>query len=81
MRFVDRAHLVRFDRAQTVNRAANNVHDAAQGIRATGNPDPASYIAKALSPARVTGVYLNEHAKGVKTATVVVPENESYNFV
>lgn len=40
------------------------------------NPDPAGYIAKALSPARVTGVYLNEHAKGVKTATVVVPENE-----
>ena len=40
------------------------------------NSDPAAYIAKALSPARVTGVYLNEHAKGVKTATVVVPENE-----
>src|SRR3990172_1851878 len=40
------------------------------------NSDPAGYIAKALSPARVTGVYLNEHARGVKTATVVVPENE-----
>ncbi|HSF80104.1 MAG TPA: transcription termination factor NusA [Anaerolineales bacterium] len=40
------------------------------------NSDPAAYIAKALSPARVTGVYLNEHARGVKTATVVVPENE-----
>ncbi|HSO26725.1 MAG TPA: transcription termination factor NusA [Anaerolineales bacterium] len=40
------------------------------------NPDPALYIAKALSPARVSGVYLNEHAKGTKTATVVVPEDQ-----
>jgi transcription termination/antitermination protein NusA len=40
------------------------------------NADPAAYIAKALSPARVTGVYLNEHAKGTKTATVVVPEDQ-----
>ena len=40
------------------------------------NPDPAIYIAKALSPARVTGVYLNEHSKGAKTATVVVPEDQ-----
>jgi N utilization substance protein A len=40
------------------------------------NPDPAAYIAKALSPARVTGVYLNEHARGTKTATVVVPEDQ-----
>jgi len=38
--------------------------------------DPAAYIAKALSPARVTGVYLNEHAKGTKTATVVVMEDQ-----
>ena len=40
------------------------------------NQDPAAYIAKALSPARVSGVYLNEHAKGAKTATVVVPEDQ-----
>jgi N utilization substance protein A len=40
------------------------------------DPDPASYIAKALSPARVNGVYLNEFAKGTKTATVVVPEDQ-----
>ncbi|OGO11506.1 MAG: hypothetical protein A2Y53_00225 [Chloroflexi bacterium RBG_16_47_49] len=38
--------------------------------------DPSVYIAKALSPARVTGVYLNEHAKGTKTATVVVMEDQ-----
>lgn len=38
--------------------------------------DPSVYIAKALSPARVSGVYLNEHAKGIKTATVVVPEDQ-----
>jgi N utilization substance protein A len=40
------------------------------------NPDPSQYIAKALSPARVNGVYLNEHTKGAKTATVVVPEDQ-----
>jgi N utilization substance protein A len=40
------------------------------------NPDPSGYIAKALSPARVTGVYLDEHAQGTKTATVVVPEDQ-----
>ncbi len=38
--------------------------------------DPAVYIAKALSPARVSGVYLNELARGAKTATVVVPEDQ-----
>lgn len=38
--------------------------------------DPAVYIAKALSPARVAGVYLNDQAKGTKTATVVVPEDQ-----
>ena len=40
------------------------------------NPDPAAFIAKALSPARVTGVYLDEYARGTKTATVVVPEDQ-----
>ena len=40
------------------------------------NPDPSGFIAKALSPARVTGVYLDEHARGTKTATVVVPEDQ-----
>ncbi|KAA3643062.1 MAG: transcription termination/antitermination protein NusA [Chloroflexi bacterium] len=39
------------------------------------NPDPAAFIAKALSPARVTGVYLDEIAD-TKTATVVVPEDQ-----
>ena len=38
--------------------------------------DPTVYIAKALSPARVNGVFLNELAKGAKTATVVVPEDQ-----
>jgi len=40
------------------------------------NPDPSQFIAKALSPARVTGVYLDEPASGNKTATVVVPEDQ-----
>jgi N utilization substance protein A len=40
------------------------------------NPDPSGYIAKALSPARVSGVYLDENATGTKTATVVVPEDQ-----
>jgi N utilization substance protein A len=40
------------------------------------NTDPAEFIAKALSPARVVGVFLDKLAKGVKTATVVVPEDQ-----
>jgi len=40
------------------------------------NADPSVYIAKALSPARVSGVYLNDQAKGAKTATVVVTEDQ-----
>jgi transcription termination/antitermination protein NusA len=40
------------------------------------NSDPAVYIAKAISPARVSGVYLNDRATGGKTATVVVPEDQ-----
>lgn len=40
------------------------------------NADPAIFIAKAISPARVTGVYLNDRAPGGKTATVIVPEDQ-----
>ena len=41
------------------------------------NPDPAAFIAKAISPARVSGVYLNEQkTTGGKTANVVVPEDQ-----
>lgn len=40
------------------------------------NSDPSAFIAKALSPARVTGVYLDEDTTGSKTATVVVPEDQ-----
>ena len=40
------------------------------------NPDPAGFIAKALSPAKVTGVYLNERSANGKTATVVVMEDQ-----
>lgn len=36
------------------------------------NPDPALFISKALSPAKVIGVFLG----GGKTATVVVPEDQ-----
>jgi N utilization substance protein A len=39
------------------------------------NPDPSAYIAKALSPARVTGVFLDESDE-TKTATVVVSEDQ-----
>ncbi len=38
--------------------------------------DPAVYISKAISPARVNGVYLNDATSGGKTATVVVPEDQ-----
>ncbi len=37
------------------------------------NPDPVMYISKAISPAKVTGVYLNE---ADHTATVVVQEDQ-----
>ncbi len=41
------------------------------------NPDPAAFIAKAISPARVSGVYLNDQkTTGGKTACVVVPEDQ-----
>ena len=40
------------------------------------NPDPATFIAKALSPARVAGVYLDEDLAIGKTAMVVVPEDQ-----
>lgn len=40
------------------------------------NNDPSVYIAKAISPARVSGVYLNELSDNGKTATVVVPEDQ-----
>ncbi len=38
--------------------------------------DPAVFISKAVSPARVTGVYLNHPDGENKTATVVVPEDQ-----
>ncbi len=40
------------------------------------DPDPAVFIAKALSPARVMGVYLSEPEDGPRTATVVVSEDQ-----
>ena len=40
------------------------------------SPDAAVYISKAISPARVSGVYLNPSIYEHKTATVVVPEDQ-----
>jgi transcription termination/antitermination protein NusA len=40
------------------------------------NQDPAVFIAKAISPARVVGVYLNDDQLSGKTATVIVPEDQ-----
>jgi N utilization substance protein A len=40
------------------------------------NPDNATFIAKALSPARVSGVYLEDSPDRGKTAMVVVPEDQ-----
>jgi N utilization substance protein A len=39
------------------------------------HPDPLVYITKAISPARVTGVYLAD-SEGARTATVVVSEDQ-----
>ena len=40
------------------------------------NSDPTVFIAKAISPARVNGVYLHESIEGIKNALVVVPEDQ-----
>ncbi len=40
------------------------------------NNDPGVYISKAISPARVNGVYINDAVGSNKTATVVVPEDQ-----
>ncbi len=40
------------------------------------NPDPVAYISKAISPARVTGVYLSDRPDSTRTATVVVQEDQ-----
>ena len=40
------------------------------------NSDPTTFIAKAISPARVNGVYLNESGDRFKNALVVVPEDQ-----
>ncbi len=40
------------------------------------NPDQSAFIAKALSPARVSGVYLDESPAGGRTATVLVPDDQ-----
>ena len=40
------------------------------------DPDPVVYISKAISPARVNGVYLSEKPNSGRTATVVVLEDQ-----
>lgn len=40
------------------------------------DPDPVVYISKALSPARVLGVYLSEEGRDERVATVVVSEDQ-----
>ena len=40
------------------------------------NPDSATFISKSLSPARVSGVYLDDDSSRGKTAMVVVPEDQ-----
>jgi len=40
------------------------------------NSDPTVFIAKAISPARVNGVYLRENLEGARNALVVVPEDQ-----
>lgn len=40
------------------------------------NPDPKIFISKALSPARVTGVYLEDDPHTGRTAVVVVPDDQ-----
>ena len=61
---------IRGSRIQTIMRELNNEKiDIIEW-----DPNPAVFIAKALSPARVLGVYLQE-GDGPRTAMVVVPED------
>ncbi len=62
---------IRGSRIQTIMRELHNEKiDVIQW-----DPNPAVFIAKALSPARVLGVYLQE-GDGPRTAVVVVPEDQ-----
>ncbi len=62
---------IRGSRIQTIMRELHNEKiDVIQW-----DPNPAVFIAKALSPARVLGVYLQE-GEGPRTAVVVVPEDQ-----
>ena len=62
---------IRGSRIQTIMRELHNEKiDVIQW-----DPNPAVFIAKALSPARVQGVYLQE-GDGPRTAVVVVPEDQ-----
>ncbi len=40
------------------------------------NPDQSAFIAKSLSPARVSGVYLDDDPIDGRTATVIVPDDQ-----
>jgi N utilization substance protein A len=40
------------------------------------NSDQSTFIAKSLSPARVSGVYLDDDPEGGRTATVIVPDDQ-----
>ncbi|MEM7798750.1 MAG: transcription termination factor NusA [Chloroflexota bacterium] len=40
------------------------------------DPNQKNFIAKSLSPARVSGVYLEEHPDNGKTAVVIVPDDQ-----
>ncbi|MDP3185447.1 MAG: transcription termination factor NusA [Anaerolineales bacterium] len=59
-------------RGMRIQQIVKELHDEKIDI-IEWNPDPVIYISKAISPARVSGVYLTE---GNKTATVVVQEDQ-----
>jgi N utilization substance protein A len=59
-------------RGVRIQAIVKELHDEKIDIIEWSN-DPIVYISKAISPARVAGVYLTEHAK---TATVVVQEDQ-----
>lgn len=59
-------------RGMRIQQIVKELHDEKIDI-IEWNPDPVLYISKAISPARVSGVYL---AEGNKTATVVVQEDQ-----
>ncbi len=62
-------------RGMRIQNIVKELHDERIDVIEWGN-DPKDFITKALSPARVTGVYLEDDIHTGRTAIVIVPEDQ-----